>query len=574
MNGEPLPTKPLWCKTIWGACALSGLAWSIDVAAQLPGSGSTTDMLVPVQPAPASGGARLEVNQTPITSQAPEDTRQFQIATIEIEGNRVFSREELLKVAAPEERTGMLTFSQMEHIAKSIQEHYRNNGYPAASCILPEQDITDGRLRLRVLEGRLVEQKVKNADTLPSADLVSRVIAASGLLTLPVIRQDDLESALIRAGEVAGKKVTAQLGPGGEIGTSRVDVVTEEKDKFSGALMVSNLGDQTTGKTLAAASLRAESLLDHGDQLDVGYSASEQQERLNSYNVKYENSVGVYGWRLGARAWKSNYRIGGALSALQALGTASAEGIYVSYPWVRGANRWADFSAGYSDVNLQDQNVLTGSNPRRSKESWVNLNGWFNDQFWGTAARTIWTTTVTSGTRSFDNPTRRAQDAVGLQTQGEFGLFSGTVSREQSLNVKNWSVYGRVKVQKSLSNNQDSYHKIALGGIDDVRAYATGESTGDEGAIGKIELRYSMPVGSDAVLQLAPFYDRGWVRFNMNPASSTASNSAVRAGHGLETTLVWKSNLEFKAYWARASTGASNIDGKSDRVGLRVIARY
>ena len=66
----------------------------------------------------------------------------------------------------------------------------------------------------------------------------------------------------------------------------------------------------------------------------------------------------------------------------------------------------------------------------------------------------------------------------------------------------------KVSGQKA-SRNLDSSEEFYLGGPNGVRAYAQGEGTGDEGALGTAEVRWHTPLRG---LTLSTFYDAGAVR--------------------------------------------------------------
>ena len=95
--------------------------------------------------------------------------------------------------------------------------------------------------------------------------------------------------------------------------------------------------------------------------------------------------------------------------------------------------------------------------------------------------------------------------------------------------------------------NLDSSEKFVLGGASGVRAWPSGEATGDEGWLAQAELRYQAGWAQPYV-----FMDAGTVRINKNPWTSAANRRHIagagfglRADNGpwhLDTALAWRTS--------------------------------
>ncbi len=104
---------------------------------------------------------------------------------------------------------------------------------------------------------------------------------------------------------------------------------------------------------------------------------------------------------------------------------------------------------------------------------------------------------------------------------------------------------GRISHQ-SASKNLDSSEKISLGGGGAVRAYPTGEASGDAGVVAQLELRYSAGAYAPFV-----FVDGGSIKTNANPAADATNNKRSLSGTGVglryqrnawsaDATLAWR----------------------------------
>ena len=81
---------------------------------------------------------------------------------------------------------------------------------------------------------------------------------------------------------------------------------------------------------------------------------------------------------------------------------------------------------------------------------------------------------------------------------------------------------------QQAGKNLDSSEKFSLGGPTSVRAYPSGEGSGDEGYRGTLELRHTMMPKVQGVL----FYDFGSVKINKTPFGAAGNNHKALSGAG------------------------------------------
>src|SRR5262245_46108001 len=92
------------------------------------------------------------------SAMAAEGAR-FPVRSYVIEGGTLFSKEALDKVLAP--YTGdAVDFKTIQAAVSALEAHYSNTGYGAVKVVLPEQDIDDSKVRLRVVEARIANISV------------------------------------------------------------------------------------------------------------------------------------------------------------------------------------------------------------------------------------------------------------------------------------------------------------------------------------------------------------------------------------------------------------------------------
>ena len=96
------------------------------------------------------------------------------VRQITIEGASLIAGEELDALVVPAIGQS-LTLAELEHTAQQIAEHYRQQGW-YARVYLPQQDVTDGKVRIQIREGRFGGASVQTNGTRANAAAVQDLI--------------------------------------------------------------------------------------------------------------------------------------------------------------------------------------------------------------------------------------------------------------------------------------------------------------------------------------------------------------------------------------------------------------
>lgn len=508
--------------------------------------------------------------------------QSIRLRKIQFDGNSIFSDntllDQVLGFGSTNEGDDLCdcNIAEIHSFAEKVTNFYRYNGYLASQSLVPEQDITDGVLKIKIFEGRLDDVQVVASDQ-SVAKRVQSVLDTQ----LPIgkaLTNANLERGIALASEISGHVVSAQLQAGARSGGTRLEVSADKSfDAYIASLVIDDYGSKSTGINRVTASLGMNSLFTLGDHAVLDLGTTNQSNNSSRYDLRYNRPVGADGWSIGGRAWRSEYSLGDVFEILGATGYSESIGIYASYALKRRDDNRIDIRFGLNKIKISDHNSLLSntSNFRDAKVYWADIGGWFMDQKLNSDARTNWLLNLSSGYLTFENQLNQLADAT---TAGHYQLLSYQISREQSLGG-GFSALANLRGQFS-NHNLDAYHKFTLGGATAVRAYANGEIAGDEAAIATIELRHLIPFdmnGKASSLRTAIFYDKGWAKFNKNPLAANASkNTAVRAGYGLSIGASISRYADVQIYWAKASDGnnVSVSDGKSSRVGAQLVLSY
>jgi hemolysin activation/secretion protein len=488
--------------TVLAAAFASQSAW----AQTAPDAGRILREVTPAPTAPRESPA-LQI-QTPAATAVAPGGRKVEVKSVQIVGATVIP-EVTLREALGDVVGQSYDMAGLRALALKISNRYREAGYPFARAFIPPQDMASGALRIEVLEGRFGKvQAIAEGEKL-QAD-AQRFLAP--LVAGDVIEGRLLERVTLLIDDLPGVAVTPLIRPGQSVGTGDLDARVTRTAPVDGEFGFDNHGNYYSGEARVRAAANFNSPFMLGDRLSV--SSLYSNENLRLLGVNYALPLGVSGLRGNVGYAHTAYDLGRGFEGNK--GTAKVSTLGVSYLITRSQKSNLNFSA-----TLQNKRLFNSRSYGADEELYsvgtmpVALQFDHRDGLGGGG--------ITYGVLSW-TPGRLRQKT---ETSANFSKLNADVIRLQSL-PGSWSIYTRVSAQ-ATRRNLDSAEGFSLGGPTGVRAYPTGEASGDEGWIAQIELRYA--VGATAPYM---FYDQGQVKVDARP-ELVASPSAdkERAGFGV-----------------------------------------
>ena len=265
-------------------CVIMALTWVVTVMGQ--SSGEEKGTLPPLKD--------LDIVEAP---------KEVVLKGIEIDGNTVFSDEELF--ALVNERVGKNTgVEELEAIRKTISQHYFDAQYVNSGAVIDAQDMSNGVLVVRIVEGRLDNINVLNEGWLRSGYGTSRIHReVSDPLNL-----DDLKRGLefVRRDEKI-RKINTALVPGDELGQSHLDMIVTENRGFDVGLGGSNRRPPSVGAEEAEVYFGTKNLTSFGDTLRGNYTLS--QEGMEEWDVDDGGNYSLF-YSLPLTRWDTTLDLG------------------------------------------------------------------------------------------------------------------------------------------------------------------------------------------------------------------------------------------------------------------------
>jgi len=478
-----------------------------------------------------------------------------------------------------------LTFDQMQLAADRIKDFYNAKGFFLAQAIIPKQEIKDGVLIILINEGKLDSKEPYKINKKDLRISEQRVKAYMDEALKDNFLKESVERGLLNINDNPGVRTSLTLEPGIDPGSTKMILDVNEGPLVQGSFSLDNYGNRYTGDLRATAAFDFNNPTGIGDQIGIlGTKAIEGDLELKK--IFYNFPIGSDGLRGGAFYSVVDFKIGKELKT-NPISTGKAENanFNLKYPIYRSSAESLLTNFNYDKKYLY--NTSTGSVTSDKELDNYNLGFTYQkiDQLFG-GGYTQANINFTRGDLDLSKvPSSLSGDqtTTGYKTNGSFNKQNIQLSRIQQLPEK--FTLNFVADAQFSSKNLDTSEKMSLGGPSGVRAYPTGEASGDEGYRYSLDLRYGLgnfPYFGDITPLI--FYDYGRIKQFKNKDVSTtvvANNEYSLSGYGLGLEAVNSNNFSLKFIAAHtnggnpgASTQGNDSDGRSDNTRYWILANF
>jgi hemolysin activation/secretion protein len=376
----------------------------------------------------------------------------------------------------------------------ALERAYKDAGFGAVYVDIPEQDVSEGIVRLQVTEGRVERVRVRGARYFSDGQIRAALPALESDST-PNLQALQQQLAHLNA-ETPDRVVTPILRAGSAPGTVDVDLGVKDTLPLHGSIQFDNRHTADTTPNRLTASVSYDNLWQRQDSIALEYqTAPTDPENARVESATYTAHAGE---DLGTVAFSYMHTSSNVLAVgtLGVLGSGDIYGLHWSQPLSGSAARSQDFTFGWDYKNVNTEvfpgEASASSTPVTAPVHYLNWSVGYSQ-----AARLPSTTLAGSlgvnfGVSGVVNGTQEFANARYLATPSYLYLrLSGMAVQNLPLGL---SLSARMSSQwadSPLVNNE----QFALGGIDTVRGYLVAEALGDSGAAGTLELRLPRLLG-------------------------------------------------------------------------------
>ena len=505
--------------------------------------------------APAPTVAPMQTPQAmPAVPSSP--VASFHLKSISLRGVRALDKNELEALASPY-LNREVTLSDLEALAQSVGEKYRERGYFLAEAVIPVQTVVDGVVEISVIEGRLGRITVNVTPDAPISEAVVRAFLAP-LKRGHALNGPQYERVILLLSDLPGIRVASRLEEGVETGTTDLTVEVSAARRWIFSLDADNQGTKETGQYRFGGSARWASPFGVGDNLDARLMVSDNGN-LTAGRLSYEGPLGARGLRGGIGFAHVNYQIGGDFAELDPRGTADILEATLNYPLIRSRRQNLYLRMGVDTKQLEDNYRALDIKFKKRIDgirlggSWERRDTLLGGGYWALAGD--WYHGRLNIRDELGKDIDRSPD--GRKTEGNFNKFSLQGSRLQRI-IDRHSLYLSLGGQWT-NKNLDASEKLSLGGAQAVRAYLSSQALVDKGYIGSVEWRWSL---NDTMTPFA-FYDYGSGWLSADPLSGETGNHQKLQGTGIGLQWARAGNFSVLATVAwRVGSSPSHINDK------------
>lgn len=484
------------------------------------------------QPLP-SGDIPLVI-PIPAPKNAPEVPQvNIFIRKIEVTGTTVLSQE-IAAIAKPfEGRT--VTFKDLTNVANNITQLYLSRGYITTRAILADQTITDGVVKILVIEGSIEKIEVRGTVRLNPSYVLRRIKLDTGT----PFKQNQLEDQLrLLKADPLFTAVEATLKPGTTLGKSILTVRVKEANAIAGFVGVDNYSPPAIGSERNGIIISYRNPTGIGDELSAYYYRSTAGS-FNSFDFNYRIPVNAMNGTVQLRYAPSDSKI--IESNFSRFNFRADSQLYeISYrqPLLRNPREEFALSVGFGVQN--GQTFLFNNTPFPFG---IGPSGNGNTK----------TRILKFGQ---DYVKRDLRGAWGLRSQFSFGLdvLDATTNSEPIPDGRFFSWLGQIQRVQQLGRDNvliaqadvqltpDSLlpsQQFVIGGGQSLRGYRQNARSGDNGFRLSVENRIVMlrDKAGQPNLQFAPFVDMGGV-WNKSDNPNKLAGETFLASVGLG--LIWE----------------------------------
>ncbi|QZZ20233.1 ShlB/FhaC/HecB family hemolysin secretion/activation protein [Leptothermofonsia sichuanensis E412] len=466
----------------------------------------------PLPPAPLPPPEQLlpaPILPAPPTETPPGDIPQtITVEQFRVTGSTVFTQADFDQVTEPYTKRP-ISVTELFQARSAVTQLYIENGYISSGAYIPPQQLRDGTVEIRVVEGSLEAIQVSGTRRLKPSYIESRLKVA----TRPPLNQSKLLEALqlLQLNPLI-ESISAELSAGSRPGENLLEVRVTEARTFDAQILLNNGRVPSVGTFQRQLQLSEANLLGFGDRLTGSYSNTDGS---NAFDFSYTVPVNPYNGTIRFSTGISYNRVIEApFNILDIESRSRYLELSFRQPILQTPTR--EIALGITGTQQQSQaSLLDGEIPFPARgadaEGRTRLTAlrFFQEATWRSGIEVI---------------ALRSQFSVGLNALGSTindappdSRFFTWRGQAQWVRLLAPDTLFLLRGDMQIANRALlPFEQFSLGGLESVRGYRQDALLTDSGLFASAEVR--IPIWRlpqiNGLLQIAPFFDigSGWNR--------------------------------------------------------------
>ncbi len=394
----------------------------------------------------------------------------FVLKEIKVTGATIFKPQDFRQIYEPY-LSKKVTFQDMQEVSGKIEAKYKEKGYFTTTVYIPEQNIKDGVIEIRVAEGRMGKLNIEGNKWL-SANFIEKFLHAkkNEILNIKSMARD-----ILRLNKNPDLQIKALISQGKEPQTSDISLKVEGKQPWHAGILEDNRGSRLTGKYRSMFFIRSSNVSGLRDTVFINslYTGNSFGE-----SVSYSIPVGTYGTKFGIDATYFRMKLGREYKSFDITGNTQIYTPHLS--WELALSE--DFEA-YVDAGMDIKSI------KKKMEGDTTANDQLRTPYFGfdfskidSGGQTTFSPKFNFGTSDFLGASSRNHPTSSRAgTGGSFFKYEQSLNRIQKMFFDS---YMSIRTQLQVaSHTLASSEQFQLGGADSVRGYPEGDYLADTGAV-------------------------------------------------------------------------------------------
>lgn len=281
-------------KIIWLASLMIG-HYPTMIIAQTPPQINTPPLEQPPELEPLPPLEEVLPESLPLTPSPPspleEILGEITIHKFAVIGSTVFTEEQLAKILEPYTNKP-ITFAQLVEARNAITQLYQQKGYITSGAFIPAQTLTQGVIKIEVIEGTVESIEIKGLNRLEEVYIRSRIQIAIG----PPLNQQELLKALqlLQINPLIST-ISAELQAGTEVGKSILVMNITESNIFHLTARYDNYRNPSVGTNRLLGEMSIDNVSGWGDRFNISYYHTEGSNSIDnlSYTLPINAQNGI-----------------------------------------------------------------------------------------------------------------------------------------------------------------------------------------------------------------------------------------------------------------------------------------
>lgn len=497
---------------------------------------------------------------------------RFEIVRYDVQGNTLLSEEELNQVLAPfagKDRE----FGAVQRAVEALESAYRQKGFALVQVVLPEQELQNGVVQLKVVEIKIGKVSVTGNQFFDEANIKR---------SLPALREGQAPNTLKiatnvkLANENPQKKTVVQFQSEKQDGVVDAVVQVTDNKPWVAVLGLDNTGDPQTGRNRITGAYQYANVggLDHILSAQYTTSISDPHD-VTIFGLGYHIPLYSLGDSLDFYGSYSNVDSGivtvggpGGLG-FAVSGNGTVYGTRYNHNFMRKGDYDSALSAGIDHKAFRNDISLSGI-PLGNDVTVHPISLTYTGN-WAVVGTTI--NFLVSGFHNIPGGTHGHNEDFEAARPGSNPNYN--LLRYNAIFAHAFKGDWQVRFNLSGQVTSDALvqgEQFGVGGANSVRGFFERELMDDEGRITNLEFYTPNLCSNKLQCRLLSFYDTGYLSRNKPLPSEETSQSVGSVGLGFRVSLAptWSAQAD----WAHVVDGTTNNPKGSNRAHFKVVMTF